>query len=600
MELAEAIANTVSSGGSIVVKAPTGYGKTVSVIYGLLRGGARRVIYVVRTINEIDPVLRELKWFNVDYSILISARRTCPLMAKEGVPPLSHEDFWRNCTLLRIMRLCRYYERLTFKLMEVQEYLKKYPLSNALRLLKDIARHYEVCPFFAMVKLLSISNFVVATYPYIFREDIVDELFPEGLGDYVIVVDEAHNLLNAQSIVERRVTLDDLARAAVEIRRYSVENAQLATVLDGIREELVKLKRRRWSGLLHLDKNVVLGKVEDVELLERVESMIRNKLILQSIASQVTPNVTLALSKVVDWAKSLKAQDYHLFAQIEGEELTLISTPLDPMVVVKKPLENAKALVLLSGTIPQGDFLRGMLGVERSYVYYDVEMLFGPITPRSNIFTVVVTDVTSRFKERSSIMYDRIARYLAEIARGFNGIKLVVHPSYEMMHRIVERLPQNVSMVVEEPQTNIGDVETRILEEKDIVVNAVAGGKLVEGVEFVDYDGSNLLHVVVVVGVPFPQPDDYTRMRLETLSKRMGRSEASKLVYLVTAIIKVRQALGRAVRSPEDKAVFILLDHRYLRKDIKELLSIKYDRVVTGLEDFRKILESARKHLESL
>jgi DNA excision repair protein ERCC-2 len=130
-----------------------------------------------------------------------------------------------------------------------------------------------------------------------------------------------------------------------------------------------------------------------------------------------------------------------------------------------------------------------------------------------------------------------------------------------------------------------------------LLVNSVAGGKLVEGVEFMDYEGNNLLHLVAVVGIPYPQPDDYTKYKLETLSKRMGRKEANNLVYLVSAIIKVRQALGRAIRSPEDRAVFILLDDRYLRRDVKELLSIKYNRVVTGVDEFKKTLEYIGRHL---
>jgi Rad3-related DNA helicases len=112
IELARSIAEVVRSGGSIVVKAPTGYGKTVAVIYGLLLGGAERVIYLVRTVNEIDPVLKEARLFEEDPVILISARRTCPLMVRPGAPPLPHEDFWRNCAILRVKGLCEYYNRL--------------------------------------------------------------------------------------------------------------------------------------------------------------------------------------------------------------------------------------------------------------------------------------------------------------------------------------------------------------------------------------------------------------------------------------------------------------------------------------------------------
>jgi DNA excision repair protein ERCC-2 len=606
IELARSIAEVVRSGGSIVVKAPTGYGKTVSVIYGLLLGGAERVIYLVRTVNEIDPVLKEARLFEEDPVILISARRTCPLMVRPGAPPLPHEDFWRNCAILRVKGLCEYYNRLRFGnpfrvLESVAEYTSSYPLPRALKMLRDMARHLKVCPFFSMTMLLDSARLTIATYPYVFRVDIASELFGEDLErlrEYVIVVDEAHSLLNAQSIVERRVTLGDLAKAASEIRRYSPQDSMLASALEGVREELAKLRKDRWSGLRSIDKSMVLSKVEYVDELERVEWKIRTNLVLQALASQSqSPTVTLALSRVVEWFKAMRGEDHYLFAQQEGEELSLIVTPLDPMVVVKKTLEMARALVLLSGTIPPGDFLRGFLGVERNYVYYDVEMLHGPVTPSSNVYTVVVADVSSRYRERTATMYDRIARYVASIARAVKGVKLVVYPSYEVMHSVVERLPGDLETIVENPQTSLSDVEAVIAEKEDVLVNSVAGGKLVEGVEFVDYEGNNVLHLVAVVGIPYPQPDDYTRLRLEALSKRLGRREANRLVYLVTAVIKVRQALGRAIRSPEDKAAFILLDDRYLRREVKELLSIRYDRVVTGPEEFRKALEYIGRHI---
>ncbi|MEM0497766.1 MAG: helicase C-terminal domain-containing protein, partial [Acidilobaceae archaeon] len=66
----------------------------------------------------------------------------------------------------------------------------------------------------------------------------------------------------------------------------------------------------------------------------------------------------------------------------------------------------------------------------------------------------------------------------------------------------------------------------------------------------------------------------------------------------ISTIIRVKQALGRAIRSPEDKAVYILLDYRYLRRDIKELLQLEYNDVVTSIVDFRRKLATLRKHLE--
>ncbi len=599
-ELAEAVADAVRSGGVLVIRAPTGYGKTAAVVYGLLLAGVGRVLYVVRTVNEIDPVLRELRVFGARYSFLFSARRSCPLMYRPGLPPLSHEDFWSNCALLRFKGLCDYYSRLSqAPLSDVESFIRSYPMPSAFKLALDMGRGLKICPFFALLRISGGSEFTVATYPYLFREDIFTEVF-EGFsyGDFVVVVDEAHSLLNAHSLLESRVSLSDLEGSVKEIRRHAPHWEHVAERIERLIGEFSVFLKRKWKGLRLLDKNIVVEILEDVGEVKDVEAEIRETLLLEALASGLRDfRVSLKTAKIARWAESLEDPNYELFATAEGEEPTIISTPLDPHIAVDKPLTQAKALILLSGTIPPGDFLGTHLGVKRHHTLFDVELSFGAFMPKSNVYTAVASDVTTRFKERGPHTYHRIAGYVAEISKGFNGVKLVVYPSYEVMHSIVERLPSSIELIVETPATNLGDVEARIMEEENITVNAVAGGKLVEGVEFVDYEGRNMLHIVAIVGLPFPQPDDYTKKHLEVLAKRMGSREARNLVYATATAIKVRQALGRAVRSPEDRAAYILLDYRYLRKDIKQVIGLKYDSVTPNIEIFKREIERIRKHL---
>ncbi|MCD6491187.1 MAG: hypothetical protein J7K59_02715, partial [Candidatus Korarchaeota archaeon] len=50
--------------------------------------------------------------------------------------------------------------------------------------------------------------------------------------------------------------------------------------------------------------------------------------------------------------------------------------------------------------------------------------------------------------------------------------------------------------------------------------------------------------------------------------KRKGRFYA----YVVPAIRRAAQAMGRAIRSPKDKAIIIAADERYSKKQYLELL----------------------------
>ncbi|MEM1934808.1 MAG: ATP-dependent DNA helicase [Acidilobaceae archaeon] len=603
-ELSDEIAQGVANGDIVVIRAPTGFGKTAAVIYGLLKAKSERVLYVVRTVNEIDPVVRELKRFEVPFTFLFSARRVCPLLQKHRQEVLlNHEDFWRNCSIVRLKGLCPYYEKSSqVDIAEVLKYLFKHQEFHTRQIALDLTKEFGVCPFFSLIKLISSSNVIVATYPYLFEKEIFKEVFYDyDYSDLVVVVDEGHNLLNAQSIVERRVNLEELREAVREIRKHRPEASELASVLERTHNFFVSLANRKWRGLAYVDKNVIAEAIESCELLSDLENEIREELLLKALlGSESLAIARLSLSKVVRWLKSLKSSENYLFVAYEEGSLQLISTPLDPAVVVKEPLDLSKASIVMSGTLPPLETFKAIVEVTKPIRYIDVEILYGPLVPRSNVLTLVATDVTTLYRERGAHMYSKIARYLVTISRTLPGPKLVVYPSYDVMKSVTDLMPIDLDIIVESSSTGLDEVEERVRSSSNVLVNAVAGGKLVEGVEFTDVEGKNVLHIVVVIGVPFPLADDFTEMAIKTLSKRFkSQKDARRGFYLSIAITRVKQALGRAVRSPEDKAVFVLLDYRYFRKDLRELLNIKYDKVVGSPEELEELLKDVQNFLEN-
>ena len=596
-ELAEQVRDTVLEGKVLVVRAPTGFGKTASIIYGLLLAGADRVLYLVRTVNEINPVVRELRRFSVDFSFLFSARRACPLMGARGRPP-PPEDFWENCRLARLRGICEYYRRV--EEVEPGEVLRLvreggHVVGTAWRLAEELG----VCPFFALLKAGREAGFIVATYPYLFRPDIFEGVMdPYTYEDFVVVVDEAHTLVSAHSLLEQRVKRSDLEAAAREVEEYA---PQARLVRDSLLEAARRLKQstpRVLKRPVRLDKEQVLEVLGDLELLLDAAEEVRSRKFEEALAGGGDPGrVRASITRVAQWASVLALDYSFLFAEPGEEEPSYVAAPMDPGLVAGPPLSRARAVILASGTLPEGDFVRELLGVDREVVYVDTEVLYGRFLPSRNLYTVVARDVTSRYRERTREMYRRLAAYVAAISRGLPGLKLFVYPSYEFMENVLKSLPVEVEAIVEERGTSLDDVEEAIRERPEAGVHAVAGGKLVEGVEFADEEGRNLLHTVAVVGVPYPQPDDYTRTQLEVLEARIGSSRARYYVYEFSTVVRVRQALGRATRSPEDRAVYFLLDYRYMSKPrLMRMLGVPLRRIV-DLQGLPVALEEARRHL---
>ncbi|MCE4610979.1 MAG: hypothetical protein F7B17_03310, partial [Desulfurococcales archaeon] len=316
-ELAEAVEEAVREGRLLVVKAPTGFGKTAAVIYGLLKAEAGRVLYAVRTVNEIDPVVRELKRFGARFTFLFSARRMCPLLSAPGSggPPV--EDFWAACRLLRARGACGFYEELRrVGSGPVREIIESTVSFSAYRLAWEAAERLSVCPFFALRGLVEDSTFIVATYPYLFKKDIFEAfLEPLSYEDLVVVVDEAHSLLNAHTLLEERVSVRELRQAAREVERYTPEAKAVVEALESLAEWASRIRPHR---ITLLDKREALDRIGDPELVFDAAEAVRYRVIEEALLQgsvEGLRRVRTSVSRVASWIQVLLMEESSLFAE---------------------------------------------------------------------------------------------------------------------------------------------------------------------------------------------------------------------------------------------------------------------------------------------
>jgi DNA excision repair protein ERCC-2 len=95
---------------------------------------------------------------------------------------------------------------------------------------------------------------------------------------------------------------------------------------------------------------------------------------------------------------------------------------------------------------------------------------------------------------------------------------------------------------------------------------AVLGGAFGEGI---DLPGSRLIGAFVAsLGLPqYNELNEITRERMQT---RFGKGY--EYTYLYPGLQKVVQAAGRVIRTEQDRGVLHLLDDRFARAEIRELL----------------------------
>ncbi|MEM3662908.1 MAG: helicase C-terminal domain-containing protein, partial [Sulfolobales archaeon] len=76
---------------------------------------------------------------------------------------------------------------------------------------------------------------------------------------------------------------------------------------------------------------------------------------------------------------------------------------------------------------------------------------------------------------------------------------------------------------------------------------------------------------------------------------RLEAREFREYVLNNEAYIRTAQALGRAVRSPRDRALAVLGDRRFLSARLRSLLGLRRFRIVKNLNEFRDAVDLVSK-----
>ncbi|WP_126449177.1 helicase C-terminal domain-containing protein [Sulfodiicoccus acidiphilus] len=182
-----------------------------------------------------------------------------------------------------------------------------------------------------------------------------------------------------------------------------------------------------------------------------------------------------------------------------------------------------------------------------------------PTTVQGKREWLLAKDVTTSFQKRSDVMWGKYASYLMRIYHVSRANVLALVPSYEVLRKVLGRL-KGINVLPEDSRTSMEDL-SRAAENGKVLILAVNRGKLSEGIELTN-GGRSLISDVALVGIPFPSPDDYSKLRAEAIAARTGVANEELLVR-IPALIAVKQAIGRALRNPGDSVTVWLLDKRY-------------------------------------
>ena len=558
-EIVDAVERAVRQREALLVSAPTGIGKTMAALYPALRESlkaGKKLFYLTSKTLQQEMAVEALRLLNDGSFRVLRIRAKQKMCAHTEM--ICHEDF------------CPFAARYSEK-MEKSGLLSRMATSMSYfdpDLTFELAKSTEVCPFEVSLELIEQADVIVCDYNYIFDPYVGLKAYQQesDYGDCVLIVDEAHNLVDRG----RGYYSPELHESAFDaIRKHLVGRN---CWIDGW-EELLQLLR---DHLHQLAEAIEEGSTQtlcepDRELFvdqraewERVATNYISWKIENRIAEEDDPLVDFYF-KLVKFTNLLNesGEEFAHIIERAPDGLRLKVFCKDPSRFLGSVFDSAHATVALSATLEPFEFYRKTLGLPTQRV---CELSLPSPFPRANRKIVIVPEVDTTFKQRAN-HYDRIADTVAEIAVASDGNFLALFPSYAFLREVADRMPpigKNVML----QRADMTDYERNamldILRHKPSrgnLILAVSGGMYAEGV---DYRG-DMLSGVMVVGPALPTVSFEQELLKRYYDEQYG--SGFEFAYLIPGMTRVVQSAGRVIRSESDIGVIALLCRRFTQEN---------------------------------
>ncbi|MEM2136558.1 MAG: helicase C-terminal domain-containing protein [Candidatus Methanomethylicia archaeon] len=556
LDLIREITTIINNGENIIIRAPSGFGKTITVLTATLpileRDKDKRLIWLCRTHRENNRIIEELKRIsgipNNINALPIEARTKLCIKPFDQELKRDHEAFSILCSEIRKQNKCEYYNRNGIAKVEI-------PQICSTQELIEICREEGICPYEVAKINIEKCRILIANYNYIIMPQILKNLrIP--LKNSILVVDETHNLPDvAINLQTEKITIRGLKETLREMDEEGMVNEKnvvdkLIELIGGSRGETV------------INKNEMKRKIEDVGTsLEEIslklirEGNNRRRRLARGGRNPISH--IHHLGKFLNhFQKTILREEYSVFTN--NEELWIEC--FDPSESLRKIYGIFDATISMSGTI---DEKYGELIGLQEYKYREVRYI-----DKGRILSILVENVTTDYEERSLEMYRKINEYIFTVAENTKSGVGIFTASYEVLDGLISAGVNNIRrpIFIENRKDDYKTMEWKIESYKKMAKNGgaiyigVCGGRASEGEDFPGKE----MDIVLLVGIPFPEPSLRVYQKNIYYEKRFG--ENGRLYgYVLPSIWKASQAAGRIMRGPEDKGAIIYLDKRYRR-----------------------------------
>jgi len=597
MDIISDIRIALDEGRHIIIESGTGTGKTiVSLAAGLehAKKTGKKIIYLTRTISQSDQVMRELKAIsrikNVSGLTITGRNKSCPLFrGTKDYENLSPKVLSMMCEEKRSKSIkgsaggCRYFDRIKTEIDNVENYvLNNFPTSD------ELDRYCEkigVCPYEMKKQLMKKFDVVAVPYVHILSTDIRTTLMAnlgleESPESMLLIVDEAHNLVDAARDQESFTITKDMVDNAIDecstmkgnptvwmevelkdflsffkncIRNVATEKLGLNEKEVVLNDDYIEQRMMKKFGMRSQDLDAAIERVMDY-------GEARTELLMEQGDNRVSEIQTLGIA-MKDWCSS--ASDRFVRSlKIDQDGEFLSAKCIDP-AEISVFLNSIPGAIHMSGTLQPLDQYARVLGIKGNPRF---RMYPSPFPPE-NRSVLYVNDVTTQQKEmqKDPGMQNRIERYITMLCNSVDKNTLVFFTSYSFMRSMRPYLEMHINkrLYWEESRNQRKTMENlaAFRNGRDGVFFSVMGGSVAEGM---DFPGDELCYAIIV-GIPYPPPSSELKAMSAMFDQRYGAGKGWIYTSEVPALRKMKQAIGRLIRTETDRGMAVILDNRASR-----------------------------------
>jgi Rad3-related DNA helicase len=579
--LAVAAYRTFARGGRLFLEAPTGIGKTISVLFPAVKalgeGKLERIFYL--TARTVGRAVAEKACADLRQAGL--RLRTLTLTAKEKICVQEGQP----CDPLTCPFARGYYDR---RRPAMRAALAREEITRPV--LEAVAREHQVCPFELSLDLSSWVDVVVCDYNYVFDPKVyLRRHFSEEPGDYAFLVDEAHNLVDRA----REMFSADLETREIQDVRRALKQAvpRCAKALTRLTSTLRKLAGPATVPSDDFAEPSLFPATSGAGVPPAL-SPIRLPQTTRDFPDGLLPPLDDALKQAETWLARNQPADFresllelyfrlHSFrrtAELYDERFVTIIEPgrlirvrlfcLDPSFLLRQALARGKAAVFFSATLTPIDYYRALLGGSPEDPLLQLPSPFPP----EHLAVLVQDRIRTQLKARAGSLPE-VVQAIASLIEGRAGNYLVYLPSYQYMAAVQEKfhaLYPVVPILVQRPGMSEPEREaflaTFAVEHGETLVGfAVMGGMFGEGIDLV---GDRLIGAVIV-GVGLPQLCVERDLIRDYFQGQTG--VGFDYAYTFPGMNRVLQAIGRVIRSETDRGVVLLIDARFAEPRYRRL-----------------------------